>query len=259
MAGSSGSAGSAGLSGGGGSTGSGNAGSAGTSGLDGGDNLYCPSAEPYPEGTRLCRERDDCGQAMECYSGGRPAVSPCGACIGPTSPCMTDDDCGNGVCEAFADPCSCFAEPAFECRAACTADSCTKGERCAANGHCETMLCNDGWSCTDDERCNPEASRADVHGCEPIACADGWECREGSVCDPDGAGPHDAHGCRILHCQEPGGVTCGDNLDCDASTGGNGCRVRRCTADAECDCGTCVMGGCQSRPGVCDYAAVGAP
>jgi hypothetical protein len=86
-----------------------------------------------------------------------------------------------------------------------------------------------------------------VHGCAPQACAQGYACPAGTTC---AAGSYaDSHGCSPIHCSAA--HPCPVNTDCDPAGPGEGCNIRRCTRDAQCDCGACVNGSCAPQLGVC--------
>ena len=169
--------------------------------------------------------------------------------------------------------------PTGHCVDACTQDSCAAGERCDDTGGCVPASCDDGYACAADQRCFSAASYADDHGCVPLRCTDGYVCPPGTRCinslagddhgcgtDPcDGtqdpyqcpAGTHcdprsgaDVHHCRVW-CSDTG---CPVNQICNAT---ESCEMKPCSADADCDCGYCVVGRCWANLGVCNYQGTG--
>lgn len=118
---------------------------------------------------------------------------------------------------------------------------------CGSDGHCATASCvEDGYACPEDRICDPERAGADVHGCAYRSCVDeGYVCPETRVCEVGDF--DDAHGCRSKTCDE--GLECGDNTRCN--TEGPGCVTLTCQADADCDCGYCINGGCAGRLNIC--------
>jgi hypothetical protein len=89
-----------------------------------------------------------------------------------------------------------------------------------------------------------------MFGCQPIPCTDGWTCIEGYVCDPQQS-VLDVHGCAPISCADEGGLACADYLECTKDGIGSGCEVITCVDSSDCNCGTCVLGICRPRPGVC--------
>lgn len=179
---------------------------------------YCPGATFHTAEVQTCRTHGDCDEGR-CQAE-PPADSECGGeCLEPRVDCRSDGDCDDGTCMAANDPCWC-GEGAI-CIPACTTESCPEAHRCT-DGRCEPLSCEDeGVECPDGTRCSPSASVVDPHGCTPVHCRrhDGWEC--------------------------------GTNESCRPGAPGNGCVIRDCASDDDCDCGACVLGTCRPAPGVC--------
>ena len=127
----------------------------------------------------------------------------------------------------------------------CVEQQCTGGRPCPAhgsNGRPVTWLCApdapraDRYgcappSCSDDRtlclsiaRCAPSDPNSDVFGCLPVACRQGLACSGGTRCLPDDPDA-DARGCAP---SPPG-----------------------CEFDYHCPCGSCILGRCADRPGLC--------
>jgi hypothetical protein len=217
--------------GGGGGTSSGGSGGAGGSGNS---TAATPACEDTSESAPVpaCRSVSDCGGTpVKCC----PAGSNCwpGACpLPPTNcptsfECTTDADCApNGTCVRTVEGCpQCEHRECVYPPPACTQspDNCGPIARCQADGSCAPLLCDDGYECPEGSRCKVDSARANEHGCEKIPCDDGWSCEENTRC----TAPEDpaSHGCAPL----------------------------TCSSDADCDCGFCVNGLCQSNLGMCSY------
>jgi hypothetical protein len=116
-------------------------------------------------GERVC---DDglCGPCSDTPSCGLGRVCDEGRCImDPGTPCNTNADCGDQVCNPLADRC----EP---CKASI---DCGVGRTCD-NGSCIA----DDPECTADQQCAPPASICQAGLCEP-GCTAG-DCTGGQVC-----------------------------------------------------------------------------
>lgn len=173
---------------------------------------YCPGVPEWSY--PLCREQGDC------EGDNFPQCRP-----GP-------DDCPGAGCEGCVDDVECVEEgfPPGVC-------SFPPGGCCAHAGTC-VLKCTMG-SCAADESC-----AADGH-CVPVSCEDGFTCPQGQMCGA-GAGA-DRHGCRVIPCDQPGALACPQVAECLDGT----CTPRLCSVDADCPCGTCIMGGCWDRPWIC--------
>jgi hypothetical protein len=149
-------------------------------------------------------------------------------------------------------PGSCNCSPTGkECEPACTSTSCAAGEQCLASGHCQTISCTMGYPCAAGFNCLVGGAGADAHGCAPAPCAQGgYVCPAGTTCLAAlGADPH---GCSPIHCSAT--QPCPVNMTCDPAAPGQGCKIRRCTGDGDCDCGACVGGTCAPYLGICASA-----
>jgi hypothetical protein len=82
--------------------------------------------------------------------------------------------------------------------------------------------------------------------CEPLSCEAGYTCAEGSEC-VHGAPASDAHGCRVLACDEPGATPCPVTHGCSEGS----CVRLACNVDDDCPCGTCMESQCWDRPWIC--------
>lgn len=185
-----------------------------TSGEPQGPPMYCPGVPKwsYP----LCRQQEDCDG--EGFPMCRPVPDDCPG-PGCQSDCGVDADCFEEgfppfVC-AFLES-GCCAATSGTCIPACTPGSCAVDESCAADGHCVPLSCGDTFTCPEGQKCELGAG-ADRHGCRPIAC------------------------------DQPGALACPQVTEC---VGGE-CTRRVCSVDADCPCGTCILGGCWDRPWIC--------
>lgn len=216
----------------------------------------CPGTTP-PTGYRLCRTVEDCGSAAfnRCAL---EYMTPqgCGACNMAKHTCNTDADCGpTDRCETYSLPCTCTFGTNTRCVPRCTATSCPQGQRCNAAGTCELIPCTDGYDCGPQALCAPTRAGHLPNGCAYRTCReDGFTCPAGTACWP---AVGDEHGCGAVRCDR-GGAPCPMNSRCDPGAGGNGCRVKSCTADADCDCGACIEKLCQPRLFICSPVGVAA-
>jgi hypothetical protein len=175
-----------------------------------GEGGMCPRLE-NPGG---CRSNTDCGAAtcvldvpLNCGGADRP----------PELECERDADCAGRVCEFF--PGRCPGDASSRCVPPCSASSCPDGERCGAGGHCEPILCSEGFICSDTTICDPGRALSDEHGCRPLTCSEGF--------------------------------VCAINETCAENTGTRGCARITCDRDADCACGACVNDACSLRLGTC--------
>lgn len=223
----------------------GRAGSGGAA--DSGAPSVCPGSAPPPTGYRTCRTVADCPNQIGGYVCQHDPVGGCG--IGPPPPaCYSDGNCTNGqVCLVVA-PVGCSGA-SNHCVPPCTSTSCSTDEVCGTNGHCQPKPCTAGYACPGGTVCGPSRTGADGHGCAPASCStDGYACPADYACTPSPTA--DAHGCSDVSCTK--GFTCPENFDCNpASTALHQCDRRRCTTDANCDCGACIQGACEDRLFVC--------
>lgn len=139
--------------------------------------------------------------------------------------CTSSSECGGLSCVPADTPPACGLCPPVvrECEGH---DECGPSHVCVEEEYCD---CDSGPSsfcrpvCSEDDCAEGERCR-DV--CEPIPCGAGFECPPNTYCTTphdEPPGPVDAHGCTRL----------------------------TCATDAECACGVCIDGLCQSGPGIC--------
>jgi hypothetical protein len=132
-----------------------------------------------------CRTDDDCSGDLYCRGPNQPNV--CG--VPPRELCVTDMDCPMGtLCHSIWDGCSTDAIGS-ECKPPCTADNCGPDFRCNANGACEPIPCDEGFSCPERQTCNAMIAHdmtlpmhARSSGCVNIMCSDDQACPAGKVC-----------------------------------------------------------------------------
>ncbi len=132
-----------------------------------------------------CRAKDDCDSDLYCRGPNQPNV--CG--VPPREFCASDPDCPMGtVCHAIWDGCSSDAIGS-ECNPPCTSNSCGPDFRCNAGGTCESIPCDEGFTCPTWQKCDPlvahDASlpiHARTSGCVNITCTDDTACPSGKVC-----------------------------------------------------------------------------
>ena len=183
----------------------------------------------------------------------RPATAdPFGGCFVLYRPrCAEDSECDPPlVCAGLPDCDKTCAEP-------CTAESCGDHQECDATGHCQPLSCTVNYACPAGTICAPARSfvpgatyeSRDPHGCSPASCVDdGFTCPAGTLCDPTLGS--DLHGCNPAHCDQGG--SCPLNQRCDPTSATlDHCVGLACRADADCDCGLCLSGFCQTQPGFC--------
>jgi hypothetical protein len=238
----------------------------------------CPGSDPPPAGYATCRQEADC-KGLSCLQS-VPSQPGCGVLMGATTRCASDADCGPGssVCEPYTvppGPCTIAPYDGTQCTPPCTSTSCAADQQCLASGHCQPIPCTQGYTCAAGLVCKVGDAAADPHGCAPLPCTQGYTCAAGLVCQPDPL--VDVHGCAPQPCSQgytcPAGTTCGGssitdphgcspihcsathpcpvNTTCNPAGLGDGCTSRRCTHDAECDCGACVSGFCADHVGIC--------
>lgn len=147
-----------------------------------------------------------------------PTCRSASECSGgfPCVPVGTPPGCG--ICLPTVREC----EGRFSCEPGyvCVEEPTPCGCEPELSSFCRPVCSEDG--CLEGERCG------DV--CEPIPCSEGFGCPPNTYCpgpDEDPAGPVDAHGCARI-----------------------GCAI-----DADCECGVCIDGLCQSGPGICQPPA----
>lgn len=132
-----------------------------------------------------CRVNDDCRDDLYCRGPNQPNV--CG--IPPRELCASDADCPMGaVCHAVLDSCSPDGIGS-ECLAPCTANSCGADFRCNAEGACEPIPCDEGFTCPDRQKCDSMVAHdptlpthARSTGCVNITCSADSECPTGKFC-----------------------------------------------------------------------------
>lgn len=199
----------------------------------------CSSPVEAPAEEPCCTRQARCDpdswltvEEVDCIGCGEPELCEDYAPPPPEHPsCRSTSECtGGAACVPAGTPPGCgICQPATrecESRFACDPGYVCVEElaRCACDGEPSSFcrpVCAEG-SCPEGERC------ADV--CEPIPCDEAYACPANTFCagpDADPPGPVDAHGCARLGCE----------------------------SDADCDCGACVEGLCQSGPGYCQPPA----
>lgn len=132
-----------------------------------------------------CRSNDDCGTDLYCFGPNRPNV--CG--VPPREQCAADTDCPMGtVCQIIFDSCS-QDGLGSECMPPCTANTCGTELRCNAGGACESIPCDEGFTCPDRQKCNAALAHdmtlpvhARTNGCVNIDCMADSECPTGKFC-----------------------------------------------------------------------------
>jgi hypothetical protein len=139
----------------------------------------CPDMEKCHPAQHTCNpaclDNNDCGmgQADICDL-------PNGVCV----ECLTADDCGGELCDAFGTCVECL-----------TAADCPDGEICSIEGHCEQCVVNGdcpmGNVCIDQECIAACATNDDCGGdtplCEPVSsqcveCVANTDCADGETC-----------------------------------------------------------------------------
>jgi hypothetical protein len=124
----------------------------------------------------------------------------------------------------------------------CRSDAECGGKKCfpPIESYCEGAAGGCG-QCTPNEVCQGPDScflyRHCVPKCTSTSCPAGYSCGSDGLC------------ARSDCSQAP---ACGTNQACVVGkTIENDCEQRKCAADADCDCGTCVNGECHKAPGQC--------
>lgn len=206
----------------------GSLGGGGASGTPTSRFAFCGSPPTSTDG--LCLSSSDCANApaYRCVLPGN-AMAVCGTCQNPQKTCALDGDCSpGGICVEYTPTCACTAGTSTQCQAGCGASNpCPSGERCNASSRCEATPCTEDYTCGDAQRCTPASALADAHGCEPLPCSSG-------------------------------GYICPENTRCigePSSSTDHGCRKLGCAVDADCDCGMCISGQCETGPGYCSPLA----
>ncbi len=146
--------------------------------------------------------------------------------------------------------------PESECRtsAECTGDTQCFGASDPVCGICPLPMrdCENDGDCGTNEWCRagqPTCCGGVDTTCEADCGPSGVACPDGEVCDED-TGHCERNSCLSLD------FACPENHDCDPERPDadvTGCARRECNADAECDCGFCVTGTCESALGVCMF------
>lgn len=141
-------------------------------GTDGGGAL--------PDGE--CRSDADCDATRfeQCFNADEPN---CGACQIDEMQCLTDRDCGEGVCDQVPIACGCTGPINHVCVAKCTGPAdCGEGEVCDLDtGHCAPVSCTEGGTCPPLFECVPDSGGDDCvrRSCDADAQCDGGACVEG--------------------------------------------------------------------------------
>ncbi len=136
------------------------------------DSSSCVMAIVPPTGM-ACRTMADCISFAACVD---PASPDCGGAEPPPPERACEDDSGCAMgqkCVETRLPCA--SGPSSACVAACTATSCPAGERCA-DGLCEAIPCDAGFSCPANQQCDLSAALADPHGCVRKTCMSDEAC-----------------------------------------------------------------------------------
>lgn len=207
----------------------------------------CPGTT-ISTGPNTCRSQADCSSGAMCLDGPPTGAGACGACFPTVEQCSSDTDCdAERICETMErEPCQCMGGDRL-CVAKCDASSCDDGQVCGADGRCAPQSCTEGFVCPAGTLCDP--ARSAGHGCAAARCDLGeTACSADEVCDP--SAPTPSH-CRAKRCTE--GVACPTNQRCNADNGA--CLRLPCQADADCDCGVCVLGACRERLFTCHHLA----
>lgn len=243
-------------SGGGASDVGGSGGSAGSSvtGSAGGGGTFaniCPGVTPWPASRVTCRTSTECENGYACVD---TPFTGCGMCMMPAHECVSDADCGGGLCEEYEQTglCACGGL-GTKCIPHCLDVACAAGFTCDPAGRCQPLSCAEGFACASDMVCGPAGAGADIHDCRPRPCDAGFTCGEGTTCAMGSAGA-DEHGCAPIHCMD--GFTCPVNTTCTTDPDGHGCQRLSCEVDTDCDCGACVGGVCESQIRICDRIPV---
>jgi hypothetical protein len=189
------------------------------------DHRYCPGVEPHRAGTITCLTAEFCSpystanRSLQCVSQTHPFPPVCGG-QAPREECRKDLDCGPGKICQVAMYCGGSA-----CRPACTPEICSPDATCL-DGRCVPKRCDEPGAlpCAQDWSCRPGPGTTATFGCAADSCKDGYRCPLPFDCSPGAAGA-DPHGCAR----------------------------RACARSADCACGSCVLGVCESAPGVCDF------
>ena len=180
----------------------------------------CPGFEETQTTQLSCRTTQDCpaGGLWRCQ--GQPPRT-CSSPLFSLRQCDVQTvaaDCGgtNFRCEAS----SCDST---YCVPTCSGEDCSPTHDCT-DGRCVAKRCDEPGAavCPINWECSPGFPLAGPRGCAPLACGEARPCRVNHDCVPGAMG--------------------GD---------ANGCLRRRCTGDAECDCGYCVGGQCSESIGQC--------
>jgi len=202
---------------------------------DGPQCFYQFNSDPCEDGS-VCTEQDTCsggdciGLEVTCNDGNHCTTDSCDAAQGcifdpNTLPCDDDDPCT--VSDVCADS-ACAGVPK-NCvdNNVCTDDYCE-----ADSGDCahdfNTVSCNDGNICTEDDQCQQGVCTG-----ADIVCDDGNQCTS-DLCEPDS-------GC--VYPPVGGGVICDDG---DVCTEGDHC--------LEGECGGAPVPGCCNEDVECDDA-----
>lgn len=124
-----------------------------------------------------CRLKSDCLPGLECAGPNEPR----GCGIPARQDCAANSGCDPSErCHAIADSCS-STGIGSTCRAPCTA-GCGPGFRCNAQGSCEPVPCDEGYTCPAHQRCDSAAAHATgavytvTQGCVNRQCTADSDC-----------------------------------------------------------------------------------
>ena len=115
-------------------------------------------------GSRTCNQNDDCGAGEQCFAPdfvpGRGAAPQCQS----DAHCGPDSICSGGLCSPR-----------------CKIDQCGVASRCAANGHCEPLPCNDSHApaCPQNHRCDRVSGVCMRMACSSSSACDLGPCWQG--------------------------------------------------------------------------------
>ena len=131
-----------------------------------------------------CEAHSDCAGDLYCAGPNDPNV--CG--IPGMEFCVDDQNCDPSLrCHAVPDPCSPDGVGS-ECRQPCLQDGCFPGFQCNANGACEAVPCDEGFTCQSYQTCDPSIPHGDgpmydrTQGCVSITCQGDGDCPDDNAC-----------------------------------------------------------------------------
>lgn len=213
----------------------------------------CPGADDVGGGAR-CRDSDECSGDEICQ-----AYLPY-PCSNGFNSCYQDAECGAGLLCVASGLNSCLSGGGLNiCGAPCTAESCTEGSRCEADGRCGPTPCLEGYACPSDLLCASDGeAQTDEHGCRVASCESGeYTCPAGFECDPTEQAA-DRNGCLPISCVA--GYECPANQRCVPGTPtlhAHQCERLECERDSDCDCGYCIENTCRDALSFCAPPPIG--